>query len=104
MRINNEITNPGADSLQKPVGDSVAKYKIGSTGELSAQSGADANVSLSGRAQEVGRLIDLAANSSEVGAERIAGLKAQFASGSYRIDFDRLAGDFLSRSPSADSF
>lgn len=99
MRVNNnEIPKSSTEQLLKPGADNAGKGKVGISNEVTVQSGNHASVSLSSRAQEIGRFAEAAIASPELGAERVSQLRLAINSGSYKIDHEQLAVDLLTQS------
>lgn len=105
MRINPENVKPGTEPLQRQTVDSAVKPSNRSASpEVPAQIGGHANVSLSGRAQDIDRLVKAAVTGPEAGDDRVEALREQIQNGTYEVDHDKLADRFLSRNPFTDSF
>ncbi len=98
MRVNNDSLTPGTDKLQNTGVESTGKSKIGAYGaysENSVQQQGHASVNLSNRAQEISRFSEIAADAPELGAARIAELRAGIQNGTYKIDYEQLASEIM---------
>lgn len=105
MRINPEQVNSGTEPLQRQGVDSAAKASHSpASAEAGKQIGGHANVSISGKAQDIDRLVKVAVAGPEAGDERVEELRGQIQNGTYKVDFEKLADSFLSRNPFTDSF
>lgn len=105
MRINPENVKPGTEPLQRKSGDSAVKSNNHSaSSEAPGQIGGHANVSLSGRAQDLDRLVNKAIAGPETGDDRLEALREQIQNGTYEVQHDKLADRFLARNPVSDSF
>ena len=103
MRVNCDVSKPSTEQVRQK-GVEAAEKKPGLVAENTVPAGGSASVSLSGRAQEVNRLSQAAANAPEIGADRVAELREQIKRGEYQVNYEGLAASLIDRTPGADSF